>query len=296
MRVLVLGATGLLGRVLLEEWSPNDDVTGIGSRDVDVRDRSRLHACFARLRPECAVLAAAYTDVDGCERNHKLAHDVNCIGTANVAHECREVGSQLLFVSTDYVFDGCKSVPYDTDDDLNPLSVYGQSKAEAESAVHEVLPHACIARTSWLFGANGRCFPNTILTAARKGRKLSVVDDEIGRPTYNRDLAQAIVKLCTTGAQGIVHASNSGSCSWHQFACQVLRVAGFADVPVETIRTEDLSRPARRPKHSVLSLSSLEAFGIQMRPWQDTIADYIRDRISFNDSCQPAAPMETRTA
>ena len=295
MRVLVLGATGLLGRVLLEEWSANE-VTGIGSRDVDVRDRSQLHACFALLRPECAVLAAAYTDVDGCERNPKLAHDVNCIGAANVAHECREVGSQLLFVSTDYVFDGRTSVPYDTYDDLNPLSVYGQSKADAERVVHEVLPHACIARTSWLFGANGRSFPNTILEAARKGRKLSVVDDEIGGPTYNRDLARAIVKLCTVGGQGIVHASNSGSCSWHQFACHLLQAAGFADVPVEAIRAEHLSRPASRPKHSVLSLSSLEAYGIQMRPWQDTIADYLRERIALNGSHRRVPPMEARTA
>ena len=194
------------------------------------------------------------------------------------------------------MFDGCNSVPYDTADDLNPLSVYGQAKADAERVVQEVLPHACITRTSWLFGANGRCFANTILEAARKGRKLSVVDDEIGRPTYNRDLARAIAKLCTAGAQGIVHASNSDSCSWHQFACHLLQVAGFPGVPVEAIRAEDLSRPASRPKHSVLSLSSLEKYGIQMRPWQDTIADYIRERIALNGPHQPASLMEARTA
>lgn len=294
MRVLVLGATGLLGRVLLEEWSTNE-VTGIGSRDADVRDRSQLHACFARLRPECTVLAAAYTDVDGCEKEPKLAYDVNCVGAANVADECRKVGSRLLFVSTDYVFDGCKSAPYETGDYVNPLSLYGHSKAEAEKVVYEVLPRACIVRTSWLFGANGRCFPNTILESARKGRKLSVVGDQIGRPTYNRDLARAIVRLCAAGAQGIVHASNSGSCSWHQFACHLVRAAGFADVPVEAIRTEELPRPARRPKQSVLSLSSLEAYGIQMRPWQDTLADYIRERIALNGS-QPVPRVEVKTA
>lgn len=295
MRVQVLGATGLLGRVLLEEWS-NDEITGICSRDADIRDRSQLHAYFARRRPECTVLASAYTDVDGCERDPKRAHDVNCTGAVNVAHECREVGSRLLFVSTDYVFDGCKSVPYETNDEMNPLSVYGQSKAEAERLVHEILPQACIVRTSWLFGANGRCFPNTILEGAEAGKKLSVVDDQVGRPTYNRDLARAIIKLCRAGAQGTVHASNSGSCSWHQFACHLVQLAGFVDLPVEPIDTEALSRPARRPKHSVLSLASLEAYGIQMRPWQDAVAEYVRERTASGGSHQPLPPKVARTA
>jgi dTDP-4-dehydrorhamnose reductase len=295
MRVLVLGATGLLGRVLLEEWS-TDEVAGIGSRDADIRDRSQLHAYFVSWRPECTVLAAAYTDVDGCERDAKRAHDVNCTGAANVALECKEVGSRLLFVSTDYVFDGCKSAPYETNDEMNALSVYGQSKAEAERLVHEVLADACILRTSWLFGANGRCFPNTILEAAKAGKKLSVVDDQIGRPTYNRDLARAIIKLCRAGAQGTVHASNSGSCNWHQFACHLLRAAGFVDLPVEPIRTEALSRLARRPKHSVLSLTSLEVYRIQMRSWQDTVADYIRERTALDASHQPLPPKVARTA
>ena len=295
MRVLILGATGLLGRVLLEEWS-TDEVEGICSRDADIRDRSQLHAYFARRRPDCTVLAAAYTDVDGCERDPNCAHDVNCTGAANVALECQEVRSQLLFVSTDYVFDGAQSLPYEINDEVNPLSVYGQSKADAERLVHEVLPHACILRTSWLFGANGRCFPNTILEAAGAGKKLSVVDDQIGRPTYNRDLARAIIKLCKAGAQGTVHASNSGSCSWHQFACHLLRAAGIEDLHVESIPTEALPRPARRPKQSVLSLSSLEAYGVQMRPWQDSVADYIRERTALNGSHQTVPSKIARTA
>lgn len=295
MRVLILGATGLLGRVLLEEWS-TDEVRGLGSRDADVRDHSQLHSCFSDFRPEYTVLAAAYTDVDGCESDPKRAHDVNCMGAANVAHECRESGSRLLFVSTDYVFDGAKSVTYEINDEMSPLSVYGHSKAEAEKFVHEILPQTCIVRTSWLFGANGRCFPNTILNVAEAGKKLSVVDDQIGRPTYNRDLAHAIIKLCRVGAGGIVHASNSGSCSWHEFACYLLRVAGFLDIPVEPIPTETLSRPARRPKHSVLSLASLEAYSIQMRPWQDTVADYIQERAALANSQKPLPPRVARTA
>lgn len=295
MRVLILGATGLLGRVLMEEWS-TDEVRGLDSRDADIRDHSQLHSCFSDFRPECTVLAAAYTDVDGCESDPKRAHDVNCMGAVNVSHECREASSRLVFVSTDYVFDGAKPIPYETNDEINPLSVYGQSKAEAERLVSEILPLACIVRTSWLFGANGRCFPNTILKAAEAGKKLSVVDDQIGRPTYNRDLARAIIKLCRAGAQDTVHASNSGSCSWLEFACHLLRAAGFADVPVEPILTETLARPARRPKHSVLSLTSLEAYGIQMRPWQETVADYVRERTASASFHQPLPPKVARTA
>lgn len=295
MRVLILGATGLLGRALLEEWS-TDEVRGLGSRDVDIRGHSQLRRCFSDLRPDCTVLAAAYTDVDGCESDQKRAHDVNCMGAGNVALECKASGSQLLFVSTDYVFDGTKSTPYETNDEMNPLSVYAHSKAEAEKLVHEILPQACIVRTSWLFGANGQCFPNTILNAAEAGKNLSVVSDQIGRPTYNRDLARAIIKLCRVGAEGIVHASNSGSCSWHKFACYLLRVAGFLDIPVEPIPTEALSRPAMRPKHSVLSLTSLEAYGIQMRPWQDAVIDYVDERTASSSSNQPLPPRVARTA
>jgi dTDP-4-dehydrorhamnose reductase len=294
MRVLVLGATGLLGKALLEEWS-RDEVTGIGSRDVDIRNRSQLHAYFVRCQPEWTVLAAAYTDVDGCERDEKRAHETNATGAANVALECREAGSRLLFVSTDYVFDGTKSVPYETNDEMNPLSVYGRSKVEGERSVREVLPYACVLRTSWLFGANGRCFPNTILDIAQTGKKLSVVDDQVGRPTYNRDLARAIIELCRAGAEGTVHASNFGSCSWYEFACHLVRVTGFVDLPVEAIHTEALSRPARRPKYSVLSLASLEQCGIQVRPWQEAVTDYIGERTALVSSNQPIPPRVART-
>ena len=150
--------------------------------------------------------------------------------------------------------------------------------------MREALPDACILRTSWLFGANGKCFPNSILEAAKAGKKLSVVDDQVGRPTYNRDLARAISKLCRAGAQGTVHASNSGSCSWYEFARHLLRVCGFASVPVEAIRTEALARPARRPKYSVLSLASLEPYAIRMRAWQDAVADYNRERTALSSS------------
>ena len=210
MRVLVIGATGLLGKVLLEEWTVGDVLRGVGSRDVDIRDQSQLSPLFEQCRPEWTVLAAAYTDVDGCEKDQERAHQVNCAGALNVARAARDARSKLLFVSTDYVFDGSKHIPYETEDAVCPINVYGRSKTEAEKSIREILPSCCILRTSWLFGALGRCFPNTILELARSRKKLRVVADQIGSPTFNRDLARAIVKLVRADAKGIIHASNAG--------------------------------------------------------------------------------------
>jgi len=289
MRVLIIGATGLLGSALFEEWN-GEPITGVGSRDVDIRDEAKLRDLHARCRPEWTVLAAAYTDVDGCEKDPGRAYEVNCTGAVKVARASREVGSRLLFLSTDYVFDGGKTTPYETEDTVNPINVYGQSKADAERGIREVLPHCCILRTSWLFGAKGRCFPNTILEAAQRHKKLSVVADQMGSPTFNRDLARTIIKLVRADAQGILHASNAGKCSWFEFARHIVRAAGLADVEIEQIRTEDLPRPAQRPKYSVLSHTSLQRYGIHMRPWQETLDDYMSERLGMPHVRQHVAP------
>jgi dTDP-4-dehydrorhamnose reductase len=294
VRVLVIGATGLLGKVLLEEWH-GDTLTGVGSRDVDIRNPSHLSSLFKQCRPQWTVLAAAYTDVDGCERDPKRAHEVNCTGAMNVARAACDARSKLLFLSTDYVFDGSKKAPYETEDAVNPINVYGRSKAEAETGVRGIFPTCCILRTSWLFGALGKCFPNTILELAQKQGVLRVVADQIGRPTYNRDLARTIVKLVREDAHGIIHASNEGDCSWCDFARELLRAAALTNVTVEAVRTEDLARPAPRPKYSALSNASLERFGIRMRPWRETLADYFGDCLRTSNASQPIAP-ETATA
>jgi len=265
MRVLIIGATGLLGKALLGEWD-FDEVTGASSRDADIREPAQLRALFARVRPEWTVLAAAYTDVDGCEKHPELAHRVNCVGAGNVARTARECGSRLMFLSTDYVFDGEKPLPYETDDPVAPMSVYGRTKAAGEAAVREILPEACIARTSWLFGVAGECFPNTILRLAETQRELSVVADQRGSPTFNRDLARAIMQLCRAGVRGTVHVTNSGDCSWYEFAQELVRGAGLTEVIVKSICTDESSRPAARPKHSVLSNGSLQRlYGISLR-------------------------------
>lgn len=277
MRILVIGAGGLLGRALIEAAN-SPDVIPATSHDADIRDADAVRSLFTRTRPDCAVLAAAFTDVDGCERDPERAHSVNCQGAANVARAAREAGSRLLFMSTDYIFDGEKAAPYDTTDPTRPLSAYGRSKAAGEAAVREILPASCIVRTSWLFGTAGKCFPASILRLAETQTELAVVDDQVGSPTFNRDLASAILRLAELGAGGIIHATNSGTCSWFKFAREILRAAGKQNVRVRAISSAESGRPAARPKHSALSNASLQAFGMTLRPWREALRAYLAER------------------
>ncbi len=276
MRVTIFGGSGLLGKALMREWN-GDAVIGLSSRDADIRDAKRVQQAVRDSRPEWIVLAAAYTDVDGCEKNPELAFAVNRDGALNVARAAREAGARLLFLSSDYVFDGKKTQPYETGDARNPQSVYGRSKAEAEMALIEALPECCIARTSWLFGTGAKCFPDTILTLAASRPALDVVNDQRGCPTYVIDLARAIVQLCRKDAQGIVHATNTGDCTWFEFAQEIVRGGGFS-TEVRPVSSAQMARPAPRPAYSVLSAASVLRLGIEMPAWQDALRRYREER------------------
>jgi dTDP-4-dehydrorhamnose reductase len=276
MRVMILGATGLLGQALMREWS-GDEVIGFGSREIDIRDAGKICEGVKKVRPDWMILAAAYTNVDGCESNQELAFAVNRDGAANVANAAASVGAKLLFVSSDYVFDGTKTSPYEVDDRRNPLGVYGRSKAEAEVLLQELLPECCIARTSWLFGAGGKCFPDTILKLAGSRSFLEVVNDQRGCPTYSVDLARAIIELCRKDAKEIVHVTNAGSCTWFEFAREIVEKAGLA-TEVRPVGTKQMPRPAQRPAYSVLSAASLRRFSITMPSWQDALVRYLQER------------------
>lgn len=278
MKVLVMGATGLLGKALVREWT-GDEVNGIGSGDVDIRDQAGVRAIVQKFQPEWIVLAAAYTDVDGCEAHADLAFSVNRDGAINVARAAKENAAKLVFFSSDYVFDGTKASPYEVGDACNPQSVYGRSKAEAEVLLLEILPEVCIARTSWLFGIGGKCFPDTILKLAANRRALDVVSDQRGCPTYSVDLARAIISLCRAGAHGIVHVTNSGNCSWFEFARQIIGEAGLA-VEVRPVSSAQMARPAPRPAYSVLSATSLHEYGIEMPDWKNALRRYLKERAS----------------
>jgi dTDP-4-dehydrorhamnose reductase len=276
MRVTIFGATGLLGKALMNEWG-QDQISGLSSKDADIRDPDQVNYAMERTRPDWIVLSAAYTDVDGCESNRELAFQVNCGGAVNVARAAKRQAARLLFVSTDYVFDGRNTTPYEIDAARAPRTVYGQSKAEAEVLLSEILPECCIARTSWLFGAGGKCFPGTILKLAESRPEIEVVDDQRGSPTHTVDLARAIQQLCRAGATGIVHATNRGECTWFDFAEEIIRQAGSSTI-VRPTTSAKFIRPAERPPYSVLSPASLEKYGIVMPVWQEALASYLRKR------------------
>ncbi len=277
MRVTLFGASGLLGQELVRELSAdpiNDLLTALSSQDADLRDPTRVRERIRDSRPDWVILSAAYTDVDGCESNRDLAFAVNCEGAVNVAQAARAAGARLLFLSTDYVFDGTKRSPYEITDARNPTSVYGESKARAEERLQEILPEVCIARTSWLFGHGGKCFPATILKLASTRPEISVVNDQRGSPTFTSDLASALVQLCRANAQGIVHVTNSGNCTWFDFAAEIVHAAGLP-TKVNPVTTAEFPRPARRPAYSVLSPDSLHALNIHMSSWHDALRRYL---------------------
>jgi dTDP-4-dehydrorhamnose reductase len=275
MKVLILGATGLLGKALLREWT-GDEVLAMGSRDVDIRDSAKVRETVGKARPDWIVLAAAYTDVDGCESHRERAFSVNRDGAVHVAQAAGQVGGKLIFLSSDYVFDGKKTSPYEVDDKRSPQSVYGRSKAEAEVKLLEILPNCCIVRTSWVFGVGGRCFPDTILRLATNRPALDVVNDQRGCPTYTVDLARGIIQLCKKNAGGIVHATNAGECSWFEFAQEIVTRAGLA-TEVRPVSSQQMPRPAPRPAYSVLSTTSLHRYGIEMPGWKDALDRYLEE-------------------
>jgi len=275
MRILIIGANGLLGRDLVETWT-SEDVIPATSRDADIRDARQVRRLLARERPDWIILAAAYTDVDGSERNHELAFSVNRDGTRNVSVAARELDAKLCYLSTDYVFDGASRRPYEPEDPVHPLNVYGASKLAGEQAVQEQAGHWLIVRTSWLFGTARPCFPEKILASADSLPELKVVNDQIGSPTYTRDLAAAIRDLLRADARGILNISNWGTCSWFEFAKETLRRAGRG-TSLLPIHSPEAGRLARRPAFSALSPRGLVSHGIAMRSWQDALGAYLNE-------------------
>lgn len=275
MRILILGSSGLLGTALVEQCG-DAEVFPAASRDADIRDPAQVRRLVEIARPDWIVLAAAFTDVDACEREPERAFAVNRDGAKNVAIAAREAGAKLAYLSTDYVFDGQAREPYEPDAPVHPLNVYGASKAAGEKAVQEHAAHWLIARTSWLFGPARPCFPEKILLAAESQAELRVVNNQVGSPTYTKHLAQTIRDLIRKQARGLLNIANAGSCSWFDFAQETLRKAG-KNTPIFPISTAETHRAAKRPAYSVLSPAPLAAFGISLPRWQDALDAYIAD-------------------
>jgi dTDP-4-dehydrorhamnose reductase len=244
---------------------------------MDIRIADSVMDAFAKYHPGLVINVAAYTDVDGCESRTEEAFSINAQGPKNLAKASLDAGSFLVHMSTDYVFDGNKGAPYVEEDPINPLGVYGRSKAEGERFVRELLPDRhCIVRTQWLFGLHGKNFVEAILTQAQQKDVLRVVCDQRGSPTYAPDLA---IELCDLRARGTLHVTNSGEATWHEFARKILEVAGLGSVRVEPMTTEELRRPAPRPAYSVMDNSRFIGLtGSGLRSWEEALEAYLDER------------------
>lgn len=276
MKVLIIGSEGMLGHDLVDILSKENEISTTTIYTLDITDIDKTIRTVKKMDPEVVVHAAAFTDVDGSESNQDLAYKVNVLGTRNVAVSCREANSKLVYISTDYVFDGTKGSSYCEYDKPNPLSVYGKTKYLGEVYIRDILNEFYITRTSWLYGFHGPNFAKTMLQLAETNDTISVVDDQIGSPTYTVDLSNAIAELIKKPAYGIYHITNSDHCSWYEYAKEIFKNAGI-DVEVKPVSTEEFPRPAARPKYSVLNNYNWEMEGFKkLRSYKDALKDYMK--------------------
>jgi len=277
--ILVIGANGMLGHDLMKVLE--GDVRGLDLPEIDITSLESVRRVLLTLKPKIIINAAAYTDVDGCEANVEQAMEVNGEGVGLLALTAREIGAKLVQISTDYVFDGSKGAPYLEDDPVGPLSIYGESKLAGELNA-AMAPEYLIVRTQWLYGIHGKNFVETMLRLAGEKSELSVVDDQIGSPTWSYDLALAIKALLDKGCSGIYHAANSGYCSWKEFAETIFAAEGLK-VKVNSMTTHELNRPAKRPLYSTLDCSKLtQASGFCPQAWQEALQGYLQLRKNAN--------------
>jgi len=278
MRVLVFGNAGQLGRDLTKVFAADAHVSGYDLPDVSITDADTVRRCITSDKPDVVINAAAYTNVEGAEDHKADAFAINETGARIVADAAHAAGLPLIHISTDFVYDGRKTTPYEPADAPNPLSVYGKSKLAGDLAVQESNPRHFILRTAWLYGPGGNNFVEKIIGAAKKNPSLKVVSDEVGSPTHTWDLAEAARSIATTHAYGLYHAVNGGQTSRDQFAQAILKLAGI-DIPVTPCGSGEFPVKAARPAYSVLSTATLEAAcGYRFRPWHDALQHYMQRR------------------
>ena len=272
MRIAITGHKGQLGRALQVVLS-GEELLGIDLPEHDITDYASLCASICAFSPDLVIHTAALTDVDRCAREPELALRVNGLGTHNVALACQRCDAALLTVSTNEVFDGAKGAPYYEHEARNPINAYARSKAAAEVYTEMHLSRFYVVRTAWLYGKGGNNFPSKIVAAAREHGRLRVVCDEISSPTYAPDLAAAIAALIRSERYGIYHFTNAGVCSRHEFARQILALAGLEGTPVEAITSGQWPRASTPPLHCALHNLAGAAIGIRLRPWQEALGD-----------------------
>lgn len=253
----------------------NHDVTATTRPELDVTDRASVERAMRLARPDAVINCAAYTDVDGAEREPEAAMRVNADGARNVAAAAAAEGASVVYLSSDYVFDGRKDSAYVESDEPNPLSSYGASKLAGEIDTAVVNPRHYIVRSSWLFGAAGRNFAATMLDLGERESQVVVVRDQVGSPTYTAHLAEGLVRLIDTGAYGLYHMAAGGQCSWYDFAVAIFDRSG-SDCRVLSTTTDELGRPAPRPEYSVMGTQYDNA--IHLPDWREGLDDYLAER------------------
>ncbi|MFB3161114.1 dTDP-4-dehydrorhamnose reductase [Neobacillus sp. 179-J 1A1 HS] len=278
MKVVVTGAAGQLGQdVLLELERKNHQAFGVDRQQLDITNEEDVLAFISKVKPDVILHCAAYTNVDAAEENEDAAYQVNAAGTENLAKAAKLNGSKVIYISTDYVFDGTANEPYEVDEPTQPLGAYGRTKLAGEQLLQKHLDEFFIVRTAWVFGVYGNNFVKTMIRLGKERGEVGVVHDQVGSPTYTVDLAKFMVELMETDKYGIYHATNSGVCSWYEFAVEIFKQANM-NVTVNPLTSDQFPRPAARPKYSVLSKKMIEQQGLKpLRDWKEALAAYLAE-------------------
>lgn len=276
MKVFVTGVRGQLGYDVVNELEKRGiEAIGVDIQEMDITNADSVNTVIGEAAPDAVIHCAAYTAVDAAEDNAELCRRVNAEGTQNIANKCKALDIPMIYISTDYVFDGQGERPWEPDDERNPLNVYGQTKYEGELAVQNTLEKYFIVRIAWVFGVNGKNFVKTMLNLGKTRDHLTVVNDQFGSPTYTYDLAKLLVDMVLTDKYGFYHATNEGICTWYEFACEIFRQAGL-NVKVDPVTADQYPAKAKRPSNSRMSKEKLTENGFEKLPtWQDALQRYL---------------------
>lgn len=276
MKIIVTGANGQLGKELVRQLEKLDILLfSFGKAELDITDFNEVNKVIREIRPNIIINAAAYTNVDKAETEKELAFNVNSFGQRNLAIAAEEIGARICYISTDYVFDGNGSQPYEEYSLVNPLGVYGKSKYAGEQLTQSLNSKYFIVRTAWVYGEYGNNFVKTMLKLAKEKNELGVVHDQVGSPTYTVDLAAFIIDLVHTEKYGVYHYTNSGSCSWYEFANAIFEETGL-EIKVDPLTSDQFPRPAKRPIYSVLDNVALRVNDFPTpRHWREALQSFL---------------------
>lgn len=278
MRVFVTGVKGQLGYDVMNELEKQGlEGIGVDIDEMDITDADQVNKVIKEATPDAVIHCAAYTAVDAAEDNEEICRKVNAQGTENIAKVCEELDIKMMYISTDYVFNGQGERPWEPDDEREPLNVYGQTKYEGELAIEEHVKKFFTVRIAWVFGVNGKNFIKTMLNLGKTHDHLTVVNDQTGSPTYTYDLARLLVDMIQTDKYGRYHATNEGICTWYEFACEIFKQAGM-NVSVAPVSSDEYPSKAKRPSNSRMDKSKLTANGFTPLPtWQDALSRYLKE-------------------